>query len=291
KHAFGKEVEPSYLINKHNTLAFGVKNLGFLAYSEENEPAAFYGVFACQINFNGQIYLAAQSGDTMTHPNHIKKGLFTKLALHTYEYCKKIGVHLVFGFPNQNSYPGFVKRLDWIHFDDFQAYHFRVKTLPWLRIQKLFGLKQTWHDSFCQKILNKYKKGKAFPSSCLAENIPVVDHSAAFYEYKNYEKSYLIELEGVSVWLKTSAMFLQIGDIERCSESSFLKVIESLKKVAFLMGIPHLRFHCSTNSWMDLQLKNRAEKMQINYAIGGVNFTNVIPLEELKFTMADNDTF
>lgn len=291
KHAFGKDVEANYLIKKHNTASFGTSNLGFLAYSEDNEPAAFYGVFACEVEYKGQIYLVAQSGDTMTHPNHARKGLFTKLAKHTYEYCKQIGVNLVFGFPNQNSYPGFVKNLSWTHFDDMQAYQIRIKTLPWIRLKNSLKLKQKFHDNYCEFLLRAYKKGKPFKSSSLETNVPVVDHSSCFFEYKTYEKSFLIEFHGISVWLKTTAMFLNIGDIERCSEALFNKVIKDLKKMAFIMGIPHLRFQCSTNSWLDSNLKTRSSKMESTYAIGGVNFTNIIPMEQLKFTMSDNDTF
>ncbi len=291
KHAFGKDVETSYLLKKHNTSFVGTSNLGFIAYSEENEPAAFYGVFACEIEFNGQMYLTAQSGDTMTHPNHTRKGLFTKLALHTYEFCKQIGVHLVFGFPNQNSYPGFVKNLSWIHFDDMQSYQIRIKTLPWIRLKNTFKLKQTMHDRFCEKVLRGYKIGSPFKCSSFDLNVPVVNRSSDFFKYKTYGNSFLIELRGIAVWLKTSDMFINIGDIEKCSDELFMSVIDDLRKLAFKMGIPHLKFQCSTDCWLESKVSPVANKMESTYAIAGVNFTNIIPMEHLKFTMADNDTF
>jgi hypothetical protein len=31
--------------------------------------------------------------------------------------------------------------------------------------------------------------------------------------------------------------------------------------------------------------------MDVSYTVGGINFSNEIPLEKMKFTAADNDTF
>ena len=43
--AFKQDTTLAYYQNKFNTDYLGVKHLGFLAYDDKNEPAAFYGVF------------------------------------------------------------------------------------------------------------------------------------------------------------------------------------------------------------------------------------------------------
>jgi hypothetical protein len=290
--AYGKEELAERLQRKLDTSVFGQSYVGFIAYSSENEPAAFYGVFPCMAVYNNEKYLVAQSGHTMTHSKHTGKGLFTTLARMTYDYCRENGIHLVFGFPNQNSYPGFTKKLDWIHFDDMHAYLIRVKCIPWLRLKNFFKLSATMHQKWGNFILSQYNRGIAFHSSCIGDDIIAVDHSNDFFSYKTYAKNYLIQIAGVNVWLKFSEQFLLIGDIGKCSDEEFTKVIRNLKALSFFLGLPHIRMHCSSGVWLEKQFINtNAKKMEASYPVGGINLTKIIPLEKMKFTTADNDTF
>lgn len=291
RDAFGKEIATTYLEKKQDTSAFGPSFVGYIAYSESNEPAAFYGVFPCLILLNGKKYLTAQSGDTMTHSNHRGKGLFTQLALKTYEYCREAGVHLVFGFPNENSYPGFVKNLAWQHFDDFQAYLVRVRTIPWIRLKNLLKLGSGIHRAWCRFILKLYKKGSPFQNSVIRPDVGGIDHSIEFFEYKQYEEKHIVNIEGVNVWLKISDVYLMIGDMEQCDDSKFAAVISGLKRLAFFMGLPHLRHQCSRGAFHEANFKRHGVLFNKTYPIGGVNFTNILQINQLKFTMSDNDGF
>src|SRR5258706_11259419 len=80
---FGEEVQMDFLEKKYNTEALGATNIGFVAYDKAGNPAAYYGVFPCKAVIKGKTYLCAQSGDTMTHPDHRGKGLFITLANET----------------------------------------------------------------------------------------------------------------------------------------------------------------------------------------------------------------
>lgn len=291
RSAFRKELDVTCFKKKQDTSLAGLSHVGFIAFSETNEPAAFYGVFPCLLEYKGQKYLVAQSGDTMTHPAHAGKGLFTQLALKTYEYCKENGIHLVFGFPNQNSYPGFVKKLGWVHFDDMEVYTIRAPGISWYRIRKYLKLSDALHQRRGNRILNKQKPGKPFTSSCQSEDVPVIDHSADFFKYKTYAKNYLLNIEGLNVWLKFDTDFLYVGDIEKSSEEKTLRVIRALKSLARRMFIPHIRFQGSTGTPLNQFFAKHGQKMEAKHPIGGVNFSLEIPLEKLKFTMADNDTF
>jgi GNAT superfamily N-acetyltransferase len=57
----------------------------------------------------------AQSLDTMTHPDYQGQGMFTVLANACFEVARSHGCEVLYGFPNGNSYHGFVKRLNWDH--------------------------------------------------------------------------------------------------------------------------------------------------------------------------------
>lgn len=292
ENAFGKPTTVKALIAKFDTGFTGHAFVGFTAYDKEtNEAAAFYGVFPCFCIFQNEKLLVAQSGNTMTHSNHRGQGLFTQLALETYNYCKEIGIHLVFGFPNNNSYPGFVKNLDWIHFDDIEAYCVRVRTISFYRLNKWFKMSEKSFYERGDSILSNFVKGKPFQSSCFTENTPVIDRSTAFFNYKTYEKNYLIQLSGLNLWVNFNTDFLVIGDIELATEQEWNNAIRELKKIAAKMFIPHLRFQGSTETRLARYFANLGQKLEVTHAIGGVNFTNKIPLEKMKFTSSDNDTF
>jgi hypothetical protein len=291
KNAFEMDIRIEFLLEKFDSNFTGLSFTGFIAYDESNYPAAFYGVFPCLAFYNGKTMLVAQSGDTMTHKDHQGKGLFVRLAQETYELCKKEGVHLVFGFPNQNSYPGFTKKLSWNHFDDLYSYRIRVRGLSWYRINQFFKFPPEKHREWCYKIVSREKAGTPFVSSCTDWETPVVLHDKDFFQYKMYGSNYLIEIDGVSTWIKMDTDYLIIGDIEHCTEEEMKKVIIKLKQLARKMFIPYLRFLGSRNTWLANYFAKQGELMDATYAIGGVNFTNEIPLEKMKFTAADNDTF
>lgn len=293
KKAFNKDVNPEYLIKKNSTEAFGLSFTGFIAYhSLTNEAAAFYGVFPCFVKYKDQIILAAQSGDTMTHPAHQGKGLFIKLALMTYDYVKSNGVKFVFGFPNQNSYPGFVKKLNWQHIEDMHAYLVRVQCLTWIRLKKTFHLPDILFYKYSNFILSLWKKGKVpFENSVINEKFAGIYRNEDFYQYKTYEKSFVLSINGKSVWLKTDDNFLFIGDIERCSEEEFKMMIKKLKILAFLLGLPYLRYHCSPDVYFEKMFSKIAVKLESSYPVGWCDFDSGLDIKQLKFTMCDNDTF
>jgi GNAT superfamily N-acetyltransferase len=57
----------------------------------------------------------------MTHPDFRKQGIFLTLAREVYRQTRLIGVQLVYGFPNDNSFHGFVTDLDFIVLENIVA--------------------------------------------------------------------------------------------------------------------------------------------------------------------------
>ena len=103
KEVYGRWPAKNYFPRKYDTAYTGISYIGFIAYGPDGLPAAYYGVLPCFMQLGGKQFLAAQSGDTMTHPGHRHKGLFVALANRTYELCRQKGIQLIYGFPNQNS--------------------------------------------------------------------------------------------------------------------------------------------------------------------------------------------
>jgi len=72
-----------------------------------------YAVIPTPLWVKDKVHKAAFSMTTMTHPDYWGRGIFTELASEAYSYCKQSGIKVVFGFPNENSYHGFTKKLGW----------------------------------------------------------------------------------------------------------------------------------------------------------------------------------
>lgn len=59
---------------------------------------------------NGEQLLGAESGDTFTHPDFQRRGIFARLLTAAIESSYERGIRFVYGFPNTQSLPAAVKR-------------------------------------------------------------------------------------------------------------------------------------------------------------------------------------
>lgn len=76
--------------------------------------AGQYTIVPVDMQILGRRVRTTQSVDTMTHSKYRKQGIFLALARDVYEEAKNDNVVLVYGFPNENSHPGFIKHLEFI---------------------------------------------------------------------------------------------------------------------------------------------------------------------------------
>lgn len=82
-----------------------------LAKSNNNEVVGQYIIIPVKIKVNEDIVSATLSLNTLTRKDYRGKGIFTGLADSAYKQCKEDELEFTYGFPNPNSYPGFVKKL------------------------------------------------------------------------------------------------------------------------------------------------------------------------------------
>lgn len=81
-----------------------------------------YTVVPTPILFGGKKRMGAQSLDTMTHPSYQKQGMFVNLAEACYTAAADMGIDLVYGFPNRNSYHGLVASLGFLDLGPIPCY-------------------------------------------------------------------------------------------------------------------------------------------------------------------------
>ncbi|WP_428663333.1 GNAT family N-acetyltransferase [Runella sp.] len=283
---YGKKVSDRFWRRKYDTAYTEHIYIGFLAYNQANEPVGHYSVLPCFLQYNGQPVLAAQSVDTMTHPEHQKKGLFFTLATLTFELCIEEGIRLVFGFPNQNSLPGFVK-LGWIKAGQLERFTIPVTTFPLERIVNKALVMRKIYNIYTNLMLKKYRLPKAF-NLPISENYNGVLRDTYYFRYKTYSNTYTISVGNAFIWCKIHNGFV-IGDMTGF-EPDFDQILVPLKKLSAKLGLRQLHFQVSKQTTLYALLKKYSESMP-SFQIMIKDLGSGIAPGELAFVFADIDIF
>ncbi|MCB0795626.1 MAG: GNAT family N-acetyltransferase [Flavobacteriales bacterium] len=183
RRCFGRSVPMERLVAKFDTSRFGRRDIGYLAYDRKDRPAAYYGVFPLRTQMGGRSVLAAQSGDTMTDPEHQRKGLFVRLATKTYELAADEGVAFVFGFPNMNSYPGFERKLGWQFDGRLQEFRWAGHKIPICELASKSVIVEQFYSAVLK---DRGKDGSAIEAQTLFSDAGAfsVERGRNFLEYK-----------------------------------------------------------------------------------------------------------
>ncbi len=87
----------------------------FIAKDDSAKTVAQYVVIPTLITDGEMDYRGSLSLNTLTHPNFQGLGLFRNLASNTFSKCVDQDINFTYGFPNGNSFPGFIEKLKFIN--------------------------------------------------------------------------------------------------------------------------------------------------------------------------------
>jgi hypothetical protein len=288
KSVYGKTLAPDFFSRKYNTAFTGVMYTGYLAYAGD-VPAAFYGVIPCFMECDGQAVLAAQSADTMTHPDHRGKGLFIKLAELTYQLCYNEEILMLFGFPNQNSLPGFTGKLNWQVAAQMECFIIPVKALPLEKLVNRFPFLRGLYKLHVLSVLKKYPFPKnGIASTLIGEGLFGLQRDDYYFGYKTYYESFTIKTGETSVWFKIGDGMI-IGDIDLAVDD-LPEILPRLIKIAWQLGLRKLQFQADSRSVLSSFLKNFAEPIP-SFPVIVKGLGARLPLDKMAFAFADIDIF
>lgn len=286
---YGRWPAENYFPQKYDTAYTGISHIGYIAYDTGNLPVAYYGVLPCFMQLDGKQFLAAQSGDTMTHPAHQKKGLFVELANRTYELCRQNGIQLVYGFPNQNSEHGLINKLGWTttgHLDRFQI---AVSCWPKERIARQFGWSRSLYKKYCMRVLRKFLLPEdGIKNAAGAEGFGCVLRSDRYLAYKRYSPAFVIQIKNARLWIRLNHD-LTIGDME-CIDEDFQEVIGTLKNITARLGLPAIHFQLSPGTRLHRLFADNFPAIT-SFPVCLKDLGSGLPLEKFKFSFADIDVF
>lgn len=290
KSVFKNKVSHNFISKKFDT-SYLIKNyFGHLAYFK-GSPVAFHGAIPVKMQYRNKQEIAAQYGDAMTLSQHTGKGLFTKLGERTDLLLKKSGITFVWGFPNQNSEYGCLNKLNWKYVERMQGFKISISKIPLEKMIRKTGFVNTFYTQHIGKAFSEYKVNKPLKGSVFNnEDCVSIARDQAYYQYKSFTNSFVIKIEETLFWIKIKNGLL-IGDIETSSKKQFIKALSILKKIAFKCGITEIIFQTSPNTLIENLVSDIATESFESWVVGYKNFCSEFPLEKLKFTFADLDTF
>jgi hypothetical protein len=130
-YASGDITNKEYLLWQYHANPFGRPVMEVARQTSTKELVGQYLVIPLSYICKGEKVLGSLSLNTLTREDFRGKGLFTKLAKATYDSCQQKNIKFTIGFPNPNSFPGFVKKLEFKNPGNLQ---FLVKAISYFGI-------------------------------------------------------------------------------------------------------------------------------------------------------------
>jgi GNAT superfamily N-acetyltransferase len=291
---FGKKLDEQAVINKHLNCDGPTKYLGFLAYDKlTNEPASYYGVFPSYISYHNQQYLCVQSGDVMTHPQFQKQGLFVQLATITFEYCKSIGIDVMFAMPNEQSLPLFLKHLNFQQLSSFQNLSFIENRFE---LNRVFSKSKVGHAiqfAFLKLIIKLCtSKGDTFENSNqLSPALAYLMHTPNYFQLKDNSKNLFVKINNVNIWLRITQYHIIIVDMSAGADVHKTQIINRLRLITKLSGFRFLAFGATPNTYLLNQLTDLSITKSKGYNFVALNLSTKIPVNDIALLNADADVF
>ncbi len=109
--AFGREIVREYLTWRYADNPAG--DVLFCVETDGERIIANYSASPCVLERDGVEARSALSLMTMTDPDFAGKGLFPRLAGALYDQMAERGYGIIWGYPNANSHPPFIRKLQW----------------------------------------------------------------------------------------------------------------------------------------------------------------------------------
>jgi GNAT superfamily N-acetyltransferase len=286
--SFEQEQSLEALANKFSTSRFGAEYIGYMAIAPSGEPAAFYGVFPVEMRIAGQVCIGAQSGDTMTHPAHRKQGLFVRLAEMTYQLAREQGIKIIFGFPNEQSYPGFQRKLGWSFLEPMQTAELRADRGL---IKARFG---TWVRG---RKRNDERVTERLQSIIVDHNLLIFDaqgdgvlRDAKYLEYKHENSgSIVVQVAELTVWLVPGSR-LDIGGFIEHQPMSTAGLEQTFQQLLSIAGARSARFTYSAQSAALDRIRSFCQ-MRPNARVGYRVLDASMNVDTLFFCRGDFDYF
>ena len=106
-------ITAEYVHWQHSANPAGLAQVGLAKENGSHRIIGVLWLMPLKIQVGEEIVLGSQSMYALVHPDYRRQGIFTTLVDYLDRYGQEHGYQFTYGFPNPNSYPGFIRQLGW----------------------------------------------------------------------------------------------------------------------------------------------------------------------------------
>lgn len=115
-------ITPAYVRWQHSANPAGQAQVGLAKENGSDRIVGVVWLMPLRIQVGHEITLGSQSMYALVAPDYRRQGIFTTLVKFADQKGQQQGYQFSYGFPNPNSYPGFVGRLGWTEVGQARLY-------------------------------------------------------------------------------------------------------------------------------------------------------------------------
>lgn len=292
KSVYKRDFSLDTLHKKYDTAYLGISYCGYIAYFND-EPVAFYGVIPTASHWGDKTEISAQSMDSMTVEAHQRKGLFGLLANKTCDLAKEIGITFIWGFGTDVSERPVIDKVGFRCDERVRGYRFFARKRGLDKFLNKVPALRSMVENRTLRILQKYATNRAFQGSLYTlTDYPMITRNAAYFRYKRYNSTLVIELENVLFWIKLHPYHgIMIGDIEAESNDQLRAGILAFIALADHYKFGTLTFQTSPGTPTEQVAAELADESFPSWGVCYRSLSSEFPLEKLKVTWGELDTF
>lgn len=281
---------PEWVRRKYAWERDGARSFACVAFDGDERPVANVGVLPWPIRHGRRVELAAQLADCATSADHRGRGLHARLVALVHEVADSAGMTFVFRFSNDLAFSITTTKLGYTPLDDLVEFHPRIRTVWAERVARRVRLADAFDRHVDRRVRESIDAGPPLESSVLREGFACTDRDRALLDYKErFEGSRVLQLDGARVWLRVCHGLL-IGDMAAESDAEFNRGADALERLAARLGVHRVVFQASPGIELSRRLGARYPLASTRH-VSLFDLCSRIPLDALRFTFGDIDTF
>lgn len=283
---FGVKKSLNELKQKYDTAALCAEYIGYIAY-DKNKPVACFCALPHYVTFQGKTELAAQLIDSATLPQYQRNGLFTQLGKAVCVLAEASGIRFLWAFGTEKSGSGVRKNLKFQLANELIGFQWNGTELPFRRYRNKLGI--FTETRRLKRVLQPWMSEGPF-TSLDDEKQPIVKRDEQYMIHKSNTGSFFIDIDGAQFWIKANNG-IRIGDMNAPSEDMLENGLKKLVSLAKKKRLGNVMFQSSPDTFSARVAAKSAEKLFPSWQLVYLNLNSDFPLEMMKATLADIDTF
>jgi hypothetical protein len=288
RSVFGFRAPVDYFRKKYDTRYSGANQVCALALCG-GEAVAFHGCLPFLFSFSEKKYLAAQTCDYLTLPEHRGKGLNKQLGNLSYELMRGAGVGFLFTFNSDVTF-AVHRGLGWYDVESLHRYHFATGVPPISKIARRLRALDPAYRSWVRRAFRPFALSESwFPNPLAAEGWLCAEYTPEYFAYKTFTPNHLLDIQGVPVWVKVDGV-LQVGAIGACPPDKIPAVVSELRRLGRTVGAGEVLFQTSPHTGLDAALQRMRAPLP-SWRMGFFDLGSGVPAERVKLNFAELDTY